>query len=171
MPVSARGQGEEIKPCYAAHMELTTVAAALGVVEKIAKGFDWVQERVKTSKDVDLKTKIISLYDSFLDLKAKVSQLTDDNAELQRKLAAQAEKPEIRQVGETNYYYAGDKGPYCQPCYDRNEKLVQLSPPRQHEGGTCRGCCVCKEVFYEETKPSSPIRIGRRSSWMDGYTR
>lgn len=152
-------------------MELTSVASALGIVEKIAKGFAWVKERIGTSKDADLRVEINSLYDNFLELKAKVSQVTDENAELRRKLAAQAEKPEIRQVGETNYYFVGDKGPYCQPCYARNEKLVQLSPPRQNDSGTWRSCCVCKEVFCEETKPTSPVRIASRSSWLDGYAR
>ncbi len=65
-------------------MEPGTVAAALGIVEKVSKGLNWVRERAKTSKDSDLKDSISALYDDFLDLKAVVVRLTEENAELRR---------------------------------------------------------------------------------------
>ena len=102
-------------------MALTEVAAALGIIEKTSKGLNSVRERAKTSTDTALKENISNLYDDFLDLKAMVLRLTEENADLRRKLTEQADKPQkptIRQVGETNYYFVGDEGPYCQPCCD-----------------------------------------------------
>ncbi|HYW39699.1 MAG TPA: TIR domain-containing protein [Terriglobales bacterium] len=57
--------------------------------------------------------------------------------------------PEIRQVGTTNYYYVGNKGSYCQPCYDLNHKLITLMPGQDYLGGFGRKCEVCNKVFME----------------------
>lgn len=149
-------------------MEPTSVVVAVDLIGKVSKVLNSVRERAKRSKDAALNENISGLYDDFLDLKAMVLRLTEENAELRGKLAAQAvepQKPEIRQVGETNYYYVGEQGPYCQPCYDGNGKLVRLMPPEQHSGGTCRKCRVCRQVFYEETKPVRPVSLRRRRPW------
>lgn len=69
--------------------------------------------------------------------------------------ASVVEKPsesemEIRQVGAANYYFAGNKGPYCQPCYDEKGKRIFLTPPQQWSGGVRRKCEVCNKYFYEK---------------------
>jgi hypothetical protein len=75
------------------------------------------------------------------------------------------EKPpelEIRQVGAVNYYFVGDKGPYCQPCYDDKGKRVMLSPPQEWNGGIRRKCEVCNKYFYERPMThQGTIRIDR----------
>jgi hypothetical protein len=57
--------------------------------------------------------------------------------------------PEIKQVGLTNYYFLGEKGPFCQPCYDVNRKLIPLAPRDRYAGGMGRKCEVCNKVFFE----------------------
>lgn len=59
-------------------------------------------------------------------------------------------EPEIRQVGAVNYYFVGDKGPYCQPCYDEKGKRIFLTPPQKWNGGIRRKCEVCNKFFYEK---------------------
>lgn len=143
-------------------MELTTVATAVDLIGKASKALDALRERAKTSKDAALKENISKFYDDFLDLKAIILRLTEENANLRRTLAAQAEKspkPEIRQVGETNYYFVGDQGPYCQPCYDDKGKLVNLMPPQRYAGGTGRQCRVCKNVFFEVNEPQPRMQM------------
>ena len=143
-------------------MALTEVAAALGIIEKTSKGLNSVRERAKTSTDTALKENISNLYDDFLDLKAMVLRLTEENADLRRKLTEQADKPQkptIRQVGETNYYFVGDEGPYCQPCCDDKGKLVHLMPQQHYGGGTGRQCRVCRNVFIEVEDPEPQTRI------------
>lgn len=61
----------------------------------------------------------------------------------------QPPEPEIRQVGTTNYYFVGDEGPYCQPCYDLNHKKIRLMPGQDYAGGFGRKCEVCNKVFME----------------------
>lgn len=142
-------------------MELTTVAAAMDLIGKASKALDALRERAKTSKDAELKESISNLYDHFLDLKETVLRIKEENAELRRALAAQAEKPpkpQIRQVGEANYYFVGDEGPYCQPCYDDKGKLVNLTPRQHYGGGMGRACRVCRNAFIEEADPLQSAR-------------
>lgn len=63
---------------------------------------------------------------------------------------------EIRQVGAVNYYFAGDKGPYCQPCYDEKGKRIFLTPPQEWSGGIRRKCEVCNKFFYEKPMTDFP---------------
>jgi hypothetical protein len=143
-------------------MELTTVGAALELVTKASKALESVRERAKTSTDAALKENISKLYDDFLDLKAIIVRVTEENAALRRAQVEKPTKPEIRQVGETNYYFVGDQGPYCQKCYDGNGKLlVNLMPRQEYAGGPGRKCEVCGKVFFEERRPLKPTRTVR----------
>ncbi len=147
-------------------MELTTVATALGIVEKVSKGLNWVRDRARASKDADLKESISDLYNDFLDLRSVIVRLTEENAELQRQLDAEKEKPESRQVGEANYYFVGEEGPYCQPCYDDKGKLIRFTPQHHHAGGTRRQCRVCRNVFIEVPEAPQPSVRRKPYGWM-----
>jgi hypothetical protein len=137
-------------------MELSTIKTALELLGKASSGLESVRERSKTSNDVELKKLIGTLYDDFNDLKSIVLRLTEENAGLRQQISQSAQRPslpEIRQVGETNYYFLGDKGPYCQPCYDLNGKLMTLSPQTRFAGGLGRKCHVCNNTFFEVWDP------------------
>jgi hypothetical protein len=58
---------------------------------------------------------------SYLKHVSTVKRLADGTPQI---VAERPSEPEIRQVGAVNYYFVGDKGPYCQPCYDVKGKLV-----------------------------------------------
>ena len=145
-------------------MDITTVGAALEILSKASKALDSLREQAKRSKDADLKENISKLYDDFLDMKAAVLRLTEENGALRLQIAKGVEKPlkpEIRQIGSTNYYYVGDEGPYCQPCYDQNEKLVRLTPQKDFNTGRGRNCEVCGKLFFEsrETRSHNPVAL------------
>jgi hypothetical protein len=79
-------------------------------------------------------------------------------------------EPVLKQVGSANFYFDGDKGPCCQPCYDGQGKLTVLTPPENWNGGVRRQCVLCGKYFYE--KPSNwraggPPR-GGPNDWMAG---
>ena len=62
-----------------------------------------------------------NLYDNLLDVKAAVIRVEEENSELRRTIAQKAEKPpepQPKEVGNAIYYFVGEKGAYCQPCYD-----------------------------------------------------
>lgn len=122
-----------------------------------------VRERAQTSKDSDLKERISGLYDNLLSLKEAILQLTEENLqqkhqieELQR--AHEAPRPELRQVGACNFYFLGEDGPYCQPCYDGKGKLTKLSPQQVWNRGVRRQCVLCQKYFYEKPMDLRPIR-------------
>jgi hypothetical protein len=128
----------------------TTIAAQ--VLSNTLAVLKTVREQAQVSKDAELKSRISSLYDSVLELKEAMMMVTDENNQLRHRIA-QLEKPpagpEIKQVGLTNYYFLGEKGPFCQPCYDRTSKLVPLAPRDRYAGGMGRKCEVCNKVFFE----------------------
>lgn len=149
----------------------TTIAAQ--VLSNTLAVLKTVREQAKESKDATLKSHISDLYDSVLSLKEAVMIVTDENDELKRQIAElqkRSEKPapEIRQVGAVHYYFVGEEGPYCQPCYDVDPKkgrLVRLSPPEPWSGGQRRHCLVCNAIFQETKGPAPQVRVGRVGRW------
>ena len=132
---------------------ISVASLALSLTKNATEALNALRERSKTTKDLDIKDQISTMYDHVLSLKEAVSRLVDENKDLRRQLAQQqlpAEKPKIKQVGQTNYYFKGDEGPFCQPCYDTKAKLVSLLPSEPWNNGVRRECPVCGEYFYEK---------------------
>ena len=141
-------------------MSITAVAAASQIISEALKALNAVRERAKTSNDSAIKEQISTLYDGLLSLKEVVIRLSEENAEvkrenteLKRQIIAPSQKPaepKLRQVGAANYYFLGEKGPFCQPCNDDKQKLVALTPTQEWNEGLRRQCLVCKTYFYEK---------------------
>jgi hypothetical protein len=144
---------------------------ALSLLTKANDALNSVRERAKMSKDTDLKSHVSDLYDHILELKEAIHRLTDENKALkQQQVQHKAQAPTVRQVGDTNYVFDGDEGPFCQVCHAKNGKLVALLPLKPWSGGMRRDCPVCREVFWEKSFSSTPVRrAGRRgpNSWME----
>jgi hypothetical protein len=135
-------------------MELTTAAAALDILSKTWNALEAVRERSQQSKDAALKANVGELYDDFNSLRSVIARLTEENETLRKAQIEKPRKPEAREVGETVYYFDGEKGPFCQKCYDGNDKLVTLGPRLEsYVGGPGRKCAVCGTVFHEQNKP------------------
>jgi hypothetical protein len=135
---------------------ITAATTATQLLANAMTALNAARERAKVSQDTDLKVHINTLYDELLSLKEILMRLTDENKELRHKIEGQARvgakssRPELRQVGGANFYFDGEKGPYCQPCYDVKEKLVALTPAQDWNGGVRRQCLVCNKSFYEK---------------------
>jgi small-conductance mechanosensitive channel len=147
----------------------TIATLSLQLLSKTTEALNALRERSQRSKDIDIKDQINTLYDNVIGLKEVVSRLLDENKTLHNRLEQQQhppEEPKIRQVGDTNYYYTGDGGPFCQPCYDVDPKvkrLVALSPQQTTEWGSIRrNCPVCQTTFYEKqvSRPQGHLRRG-----------
>lgn len=153
---------------------ISVASFALSLTTKATEALNALRERAQRSKDSDIKGQVSELYDIVLQLKESISRLSDENKGLKQKLEnehmARVAIPKIRQVGDTNYYFQGNEGPYCQPCYDTKAKLVALPPSEPWNGGIRRECPVCHEYSYEKRMNTGPIRIGSRrgpNSWME----
>ena len=146
---------------------LTVAAAAMQILNNALGAMKATKERAKGSKDTELKEEISALYDVLLDLKEALMRLSDENAELRRNAeqleTAQRQEPELRQVGVVNFYFVGDKGPYCQACYDgKLRRLVALSPPEDWNNGIRRYCPVHEGYVYEKEMQYGVMRLGGR---------
>jgi hypothetical protein len=145
---------------------------ALSLLGKTTDALNALRERSQRTKDPDIKDQINTMYDNVLQLKEVISRLLDENKDIKRQLEEQRhppEKPQLRQVGEANYYYKGEEGPFCQPCYDDKAKFVALSPQKQMPSGSVtRLCLVCGHLFYEvKVEPSpAPQRYAGPHGWM-----
>ena len=143
-------------------MAIVNIAtAASQILSNTLNALKVVRERAQSSKDNDLKEHISALYDNLLSLKEAVMRLTQENDELRRqnvelKQPPQRSEPELRQVGSCNFYFVGDKGPYCQACYDAKGKLTVLSPQEAWNGGVRRHCVLCNGFFYERPMQLAP---------------
>jgi hypothetical protein len=145
-------------------MSVTSAAAvAAQILSNTLAISKTVREQAKQSKDTDLKAHISDLYDSVLSLKEAVMLVSDENNELRRRIAElekPPESPEPRQVGDAIFYFVGEKGPYCQPCFDGKGKLTLLSPVKNWNGGLRRDCSLCGGDFYEKQMNVSAVQLG-----------
>jgi hypothetical protein len=132
----------------------TTATAATKILADALKLLNSLREQAQRTKDASLKAGLLEIYDHLLNLREIQIRLIEENAELNH--GAKAPVPEIRQVGAANFYFLGDKGPYCQPCYDKEGKLRLLSPPEEWSDGIRRKCESCRRYFYEKPTDSSP---------------
>ena len=152
---------------------MSVATAAAQILSNTMSALKAVRERAQSSKDTDLKDQISTLFDNLLSLKEAVMRLTQENDELKRKVAGlerpqEKPEPELRQVGACNFYFLGEKGPYCQACYDGERKLTALSPPEPWNHGIRRFCVLCKTFFYEQPMDLRPTRMsgGGPHGWM-----
>jgi len=148
---------------------MNVATAASQILSNAMNALKIVRERAQSSKDNDLKGHISTLYDNLLSLKEAVMRLTQENDELKRRIAElerppQKSEPELRQVGSCNFYFVGEKGPYCQACYDGRGKLTALSPPERWNRGIRRHCVLCNAFFYEQASSSDRGFLPRRRS-------
>jgi hypothetical protein len=134
-------------------MTLTAAAAATSLLNNALGLLKSAREQAKGSKDTSLKDTVNSLFDAILDLKEAVLFVSEENSLLRAALESKTEKPRIKQIGQAIYYFVGDDGPFCQPCYDDKKKLVIVPPAEPWSGGMRRDCLVCHNTFWEK-----PIR-------------
>jgi regulator of replication initiation timing len=88
------------------------------------------------------------------DIRAKVLELHEENLELRVKCEEQGRVLSTRAnmvFDKKDHVYFREEegcrdGPFCQKCYDQNEKLSRLQ--REGYGHTC---AVCQAFFYDET--------------------
>jgi hypothetical protein len=140
-------------------MALTTAATALQILNGSWTAIQNMRERVQASKDNALKISFGGLFDDFNSLRVLVVKLSEENAELLAKWEGQRVQPELRQHGESNYYFVGESGPFCQPCYDKDRALRNLTPRKAFGSHVGRKCLVCQTIFTEEDVPAPSTQV------------
>ena len=152
---------------------MTTVSTAVQLLLAARKALNDAREHAATSNDMQMKLLVNAAYDQMAALKEAVARVVSENEKLTARIA-ELEGPgeaklEPRQVGAVVYYFAGEKGPYCQVCFDSKGKPVLLPQPQQSGGGLRRTCALCGKDFYEKPMDHLPgygVGGGDPQGWM-----
>ena len=101
----------------------------------------------KKGSNIEAEEKILELRSAAIALKEENLRLSEENQALQKRNEISS-KLEFK----GHVYWLGNNGPYCQACYDGDNKLVRL-----HAGKTtgrypsdmreCWQCRVCNKTF------------------------
>ncbi|HCG05609.1 MAG TPA: hypothetical protein DEV75_12215 [Desulfovibrio sp.] len=101
----------------------------------------------KANHDQRLMEMVNEVYNSVLDLRSENLDLRIKCDELMQKASI---KDQMVFDSKDHVYFrdteSGRDGPFCQTCYDRDQKL---SRPRREQYG--HECTVCKTFVYDET--------------------
>jgi ribosomal protein L37AE/L43A len=131
-------------------MDLTTIAAGLGSIKS-------AMEIAKTLKDTDLsiekaetKLQLAELISTLADAKMQIVETRDLLQKKEQECKKLQEKLNLKDnlKYEQPFYWKinGDEkdGPFCQKCYDSNNRLIRL----QGGGNDKWQCYECKIYFY-----------------------
>lgn len=150
--------------------EYFTYMSFMGIARTASENFANSLEAIKTvrasaqaSKESDLKERISGLYESVLSLKEASLQPTEENLEQKQQIeelqrAHRAPQQMLRQLGSSNFYFVGEEGPYCRPCFDRSGTLTELSPSARLNGRVRRQCVLCEKCLYEQPGEGKILR-------------
>jgi hypothetical protein len=98
----------------------------------------------------DLKLKLAELVEALSEAKLQIADIKNAVVEKDEAINELSEKLKIKgQVSyEAPFYWLSDEGkkdgPFCQKCYDTDQKLIRL----QGRGNDIWPCFNCKSVFY-----------------------
>jgi len=154
-------------------MDLTTITAGLGSIKS-------AMDIAKALKDSDLslekaetKLQLAELVSTLADAKMQIADIQDllllkdqENRQLQEQLNLKAtlqyEKPYYWKISDEH-----KDGPFCQKCYDVNDRLVRLQGGENDKWV----CFECESIFYGKGYQKPPPRTKRKvlsngiSSW------
>ena len=149
-------------------MDLTSITAALTGIKSATDIAKMIKNSGASIEAAEIKFKLAELIDSLADSKIEIANIKElvleKETEIQ-KLNAQLKTKE-NVIWENPYYFrqlsSGQKdGPFCQRCYDSENKLIRLHSPNNNGFWQCK---ECKNDF----KDSSAKRIQPRHSIPKG---
>ena len=88
---------------------------------------------------VEAQQTIMALQEEHLNLREQNARLREENASLRAELEL---KRKLRYEGNCYWIANGDSkdGPYCQLCWDKEQKLVRLQKGYGHSSLACLSC-------------------------------
>lgn len=101
-------------------------------------GHSEIMDLVKKGATLEVQEKILELREATL-------RAQEENLELKAKVALLEEKLQLRNnvVWKKPSYWVDKDGPFCQKCYDSEQKLIRL----QDGTNDCWSCLECKSYY------------------------
>jgi len=151
----------------------------LGSIATLLSSLKTATDIAKLIKDSDLslekaetKLKLAELISALADAKIEAAEIQQALAEKDSELRGLREQLETRDKLEWDdpYYWhkteTGRVGPYCQQCYDKEQRLIRL----QGNGEGWWECKTCKNNYTDARYRASAEIHSARSDW-DPYER
>jgi len=147
-------------------MDLSIVATASSVLGTALNAMKYVREVSDSTDDLELKSRINTLYDAILDVKQYVIERDEENRRLKAELDRKDEF--IGPVEPHGYFFRSDKQdqPLCPRCFQKQPSHPAfLSPLTNLDGGQYRSCLQCGYDNYETPRKysSDPVMSSRSS--------
>ena len=153
-------------------IDFPTIVSAGGLINNALNTLKSARELAKEVDGVEIKEKLLEVYDVLLELKAHTVALDDENRELRRQLVDKLAY--IGPVPPFGYYYAANdeskEHPLCPRCYQSDPmKKSFLSSPQSWNGGLKRICHLCAYLIYEKPMEAQSAKIaGKGRMWPKG---
>ncbi|MCI5166241.1 MAG: hypothetical protein D3903_09140 [Candidatus Electrothrix sp. GM3_4] len=159
-------------------MEIASISAALLSIKSATDIAKMIKDSSSSLEAAEIKYKLAELIGSLGDTKLEMANIKElvlekdiEIKKLEKKISLKAnvkwEDPYYFVISETD-----DKdGPYCQKCYDSNNKLIRLQSPNKNGYWTCNEC----ESNYQDGSYKSPyadiavVTSGSSRRKFDGF--
>lgn len=133
-------------------MEPSTVSALFTSIKAATDIAKFIKDSNSTLKDAEANLKLAELISAIADVKINAAELREQLAEKNEKILALEKMASIKSeliFEEPAYYKIKDEhreSAFCQPCYDKDEKLIHLQIHGVDKGAF--KCHSCGKTFF-----------------------
>ena len=145
--------------------DIATIAAALGSLKTATDIAKLIKDSGSSLEQAEIKLQIAELISALAEAKLEIAGVQSDLIEKDSVIASLNEQLALRKnvVWEKPYYWLEDgenrDGPYCQRCYDVDQRLVRL----QGGGKNAWNCRSCKNTYTDANYVRPQVRRNRTS--------
>jgi hypothetical protein len=153
-------------------IEIPAIAAALAGIKNATDIAKMIKDSGATLKEAEINLKLADLIGSLADTKMEVANIRNLLTEREEEIRRLNEELRVKggMVYEAPYYFlqteTGRDGPFCQKCYDSNNKIIRLQMPGRQGYWECHECkSGYKDKDYDHG--DSGIRVVSRRRSID----
>lgn len=147
-------------------MDITSITAALAGIKNATEIAKAIKDSGSSLEQAEVKLQFADLISSLADAKIEIASIREVISEKESQIIDLNNKLQLKEniIWKKPYYFVeknGDKdGPFCQKCYDSEQKLIRL----QGEEGLWQ-CHDCKSTVTDDDYDSSPIETTYNSGF------
>jgi ribosomal protein L37AE/L43A len=137
--------------------DLATIATALSSIKTATEIAKLIKSGEKSLEQAEYKLKVAELVGALADAKIEIAGIQDIILEKDKKISSLEERFNLREsmVWEKPYYWKKSTdqkdGPFCQQCFDNEQKAIRLQGEDGAGVWTCNTCKVTvTDRFYSD---------------------
>jgi hypothetical protein len=143
-------------------MPIATISTVLTSVKTATEIAKLIKNSTTSLEEAEIKLKFADLISALADVKIEIAEIQEILITKDNEIKKLKEKQKLKEsiIFEERWYFTENEnnennertGPFCQRCYDDNEKLVRL---QKHHNAAFSGapasdwyqCTVCQTIF------------------------